>query len=196
MRKRSKPFIFAVCMLLGMVSVSVNAQMAPADRSQLEVFFQGPQKKRVWTTSKCDDPNGSFIRYEVLPEKMFVLYMKREAFKGPPKLDMSNLSHSGFSTVRKLSGDSSSILISSDVSMRRSLAPEQSRTSRALEEKASGTLRLTLNTSPLRIEVVDFFIADPQDIHQKPPYKQFIKESIWVEGPRKGSPASANISCD
>jgi hypothetical protein len=194
MRKGSKPFFFAVSMLLGMVSV--NAQMAPADRSQLEEFFQGPQKKRVWSSSKCDDPNGSFVRYEVLPEKKFVLYMKREAFKGPPKLDMSNLSHSGFSTVRKLSGDSSTILISSDVSSRRSLSPEQSRTSRSLEEKASGTLRLVLNTSPLRIEVVDFYIADPQDIHQKPPYKQFVKDGVWVEGPRKGNPSSTVIACE
>lgn len=176
--------------------VGVNAQLLPDDRTQLENLFLGPKTNRVWTSSSCDDPNGTFIRYEVLPDKKFILHLKREVFRGPPKVDLSNLTQSGYSTVRKLPSDPANVLISSDISTRRTLPPEQAKTMRGLEERASGTMRLPLNVTPNRIEIVDFFMADPQDVHQKAPLKQVIKDGVWIEGPRKGSSSSPTTACE
>lgn len=174
-----------------------HSQMNAVDRSALLKFFVGADQKRFWTATTCDDPNGSFTKYELVPDKPFFLYLKRTQYKSPPREDMKNVISSGFSTIRKVSGSGDEIVISTEITARKKVTAEaEARGHVGLEEKASGVLKLSLSSNPSRLDIVDYFIADPRNIGQKPPYQQYIKGGVWIEGPRVGSKPAPSIACD
>ena len=160
------------------VSPPSFSQMIAEDKKILTEFFVGKDGSRFWSSTGCSVSNVPTLKYEFDKDKPFVLHLERLSYKGAPTENNSNLLSSGYTTIRKLSSNSKTIVISSDIFM--------ARAGSSRVERTSGTSRLFFKENPARLEVIDYFVGD----------KQILKGGLWVDGPDAGKKPSPMLSCN